>query len=272
MGLLKFLGKVILLFFNSSKIRQADKIVKKTVLDIIQKKLSKLEKGEVREKPDLLDSLLMESQKNVEGKSFTNENFVAETQIFLIAGSETTSNSLAFLLYTLAYYPDIQEKIYQEIMTVLGDKELEYDDLRNFEYLGWAISESMRLNPTLERSGRTFIEDLKFGNHIVKKGTIALIDMKGMHMNPRYWDSPNEFIPERFKDFDKKSKIHSPFGGGRRICVGKSLALAELQVTVISLLRKFNITTKENLWPIPIVDKTTICPIDLNIELTKRNK
>jgi len=142
----------------------------------------------------------------VEGKSFTNENFVAETQIFLIAGSETTSNSLAFLLYTLAYYPDIQEKIYQEIMTVLGDKELEYDDLRNFEYLGWAISESMRLNPTLERSGRTFIEDLKFGNHIVKKGTIALIDMKGMHMNPRYWDSPNEFIPERFKDFDKKKK------------------------------------------------------------------
>jgi len=62
-GVTKVVGKGYPTFFNSSKIRQADKIVKKTVLDIIQKKLSKLEKGEVREKPDLLDSLLMESQK-----------------------------------------------------------------------------------------------------------------------------------------------------------------------------------------------------------------
>jgi len=80
--------------------------------------------------------------------------------------------------------------------------------------LGWVINEVMRMYPTVERTGRTTEDEIKLGSDMtVPKGTIVLIDIKGMHTNPNYWESPDKFKPERFENYDKKRKEHSPFGG-----------------------------------------------------------
>jgi len=264
--------RIPFLTHTSKAVKQARYEIKKTILTILNKKLDNLEKGQVRDKPDLLDVLIEERQNNDITGQMSNDDIVSEARLFLIAGSETTSNTLSFLFLALAQFPDVQEKLYQEIMQIVGDKDIEYEDLSKFKYLQWTINEVMRFTPTVERTGRLLTEPVKLGPFTIPAGTNAIIDIRGMQLNEKLWDEPLEFRPERFDNWDKKNKSFSPFGGGKRICVGKSMAMIELQLTTIKVLRKFRLISHHGEWPVPIVIRFTTQPQDsaANIRLELR--
>jgi cytochrome P450 len=247
---------------------EARKQIIDKILMIINKKI---EDGVNEEKLDLLDALLMERQK--EGnKDFDDNAVVAESLSFLFAGSETTSSTLSIVLYTLAMYPEIQEKLFQEIRGSVGEGPVSFEHINKIQYLEWVVNEVMRMHPTAPLMSRVLDRDIQLGDRFVPKDTVVLVDVKQLHNDPLYWENPQDFIPERFADYDKTSKSFMPFGAGKRVCVGKTLAMTEIQAVLMNLILNFKFEKTEGLaWPIQTDFKFTTQPKAFNLNVVRRN-
>lgn len=157
----------------------------------------------------------------------------------LIAGHDTSTASLAWTVYFLGKYPHIQEKVYAEIISVLGDSPPRHDQLSSLPYLSAVIDESLRLYPPIHLGSRFATKDLIYKGYKIKKGERILYSIYLSHRDPAYWKNPNDFIPERFlgDEKPKKSDYHYlPFGKGSRNCIGLAFADVEVKVVLARLL------------------------------------
>jgi cytochrome P450 len=157
----------------------------------------------------------------------------------LIAGHDTSTASLAWTIYFLGKYPQIQEKVYAEITSVLGDSPPRHDQLSSLPYLSAVIDESLRLYPPIHLGSRFATKELSYKGYRIKKGERVLYSIYLSHRDPAYWKNPNEFIPERFLGDEKPkgSDYHYlPFGKGSRNCIGLAFADVEVKVVLARLL------------------------------------
>ncbi|KAG8497174.1 hypothetical protein CXB51_008405 [Gossypium anomalum] len=191
----------------------------------------------------LLDlELPEEKRKLTEGEIFS---LASE---FLNAGTDTTSTALQWVVANLVKYPHIQDKLFLEIKGVVGDgEEIKEDDLQKMPYLKAVILEGLRRHPP----GHFVLphcvtEDTVLGDYLVpKNGTINFM-VAEMGWDPKVWEDPMAFKPERFMrnelvfDITGSREIKMmPFGVGRRICPGFGLALLHLEYFVANLIWKF---------------------------------
>jgi cytochrome P450 len=128
----------------------------------------------------------------------------------------------------------------------------------------------MRLYPPAWITDRVAIEDDSFTEFNIKKGTMIGISFYELHRNKKYWDNPDEFIPERFSDENRKKTAgyYFPFGAGPRMCIGNGFALYEMMLTVNSVLKKYHIETEQT--KVEVAPLITLKPIDLQLKFTKR--
>ncbi|XP_075534745.1 cytochrome P450 3A11-like [Dermacentor variabilis] len=144
-------------------------------------------------------------------------------------------------------HPDIQEKMRHEVLQAF-EKEGEHLSvytLKELPYTNQVISETMRMYPPILTQSRCADEDHRCGKYLIKKGTSVVIPTYHLHHDPRYWDEPEKFKPERFSPENKhliNSTAYHPFGLGPRMCVGSRLALLELASVTSQVLRQFKIT------------------------------
>ncbi|MBA0824672.1 hypothetical protein Goarm_021325, partial [Gossypium armourianum] len=191
----------------------------------------------------LLDlELPEEKRKLTEGEIFS---LASE---FLNAGTDTTSTALQWVMANLVKYPHIQDKLFLEIKGVVGDgEEIKEDDLQKMPYLKAVILEGLRRHPP----GHFVLphcvtEDTVLGDYLVpKNGTINFM-VAEMGWDPKVWEDPMAFKPERFMRNEQVFDITGsreikmmPFGVGRRICPGFGLALLHLEYFVANLIWKF---------------------------------
>ncbi|TYI40117.1 hypothetical protein ES332_A02G141000v1 [Gossypium tomentosum] len=191
----------------------------------------------------LLDlELPEEKRKLTEGEIFS---LASE---FLNAGTDTTSTALQWVMANLVKYPHIQDKLFLEIKGVVGDgEEIKEDDLQKMPYLKAVILEGLRRHPP----GHFVLphcvtEDTVLGDYLVpKNGTINFM-VAEMGWDPKVWEDPMAFKPERFMRNEQMFDITGsreikmmPFGVGRRICPGFGLALLHLEYFVANLIWKF---------------------------------
>ncbi|KAE8673818.1 Cytochrome P450 89A9 [Hibiscus syriacus] len=195
----------------------------------------------------LLDLELPEEKRKLE-----EGEMVSLASEFLNAGTDTTSTALQWIMANLVKYPSIQDRLLIEIKGVVGDEdEIEEDDLQKMPYLKAMIFEGLRRHPPAH-----FVlphrvkEDTILGKHLVpKNGTINFM-VADMGWDPKVWDDPMAFKPERFMKSDScDSEVFDitgsrevrmmPFGVGRRICPGLNLALLHLEYFVANLVWKF---------------------------------
>ncbi|NWX29333.1 CP3AD protein, partial [Notiomystis cincta] len=180
-------------------------------------------------------------------KALTDTEVLAQAFIFIFAGYEPTSNSLCYLAYELATHPDVQEKLLQEIDTVLPNKApLTYEAMTKLEYLDMAVNETLRMYPLGGRIERTCKKDVEINGVTIAKGVVVTIPPYVLHHNPEYWPNPEEFRPERFSKENKESidpYTYLPFGAGPRNCIGMRFALLTLKVAMASLLQHFTFQT-----------------------------
>ncbi|MDX2076870.1 MAG: cytochrome P450 [bacterium] len=160
----------------------------------------------------------------------------------LIAGHDTSTASLAWTLYFLGKYPHIQEKVADEIKSVLGDNLPRHDQLSALPYLGAVIDEALRLYPPIHLGSRFATKELSYKGYRIKKGERILYSIYLSHRDPAYWENPNEFMPERFLG-DKKPANNAyhylPFGKGTRNCIGLAFADVEVKVVLARLLQAY---------------------------------
>ncbi|NXD40920.1 CP3A9 protein, partial [Copsychus sechellarum] len=252
-------------------------IFPKDAVDFFMRSLAKIKQEREKEahkgRVDFLQ-LMIESQRsgsqgnngaNHSSKALTDIEVLAQAFIFIFAGYEPTSNSLGYLAYELALHPDVQEKLLQEIDTVLPNKApLTYEALTKLEYLDMTLNESLRMYPLGGRIERTCKKDVEINGVIIPKGVVVTIPPYVLHSDPEYWPNPDEFRPERFSKENKDSidpYTYLPFGAGPRNCIGMRFALLTVKVAIASLLQHFTFQTcKETQIPIKLSSVGLLTP------------
>ncbi|XP_072395741.1 cytochrome P450 6k1-like isoform X1 [Diabrotica undecimpunctata] len=166
---------------------------------------------------------------------------------FFLAGYESTSTTIAFLLYNLAKNICIQEKLRNEIRCSLKKHgSLTYDAIMDIPYLDMCVDESLRMYPVLPFYERKCNEDYHVPNSevIIEKGKAVLISSYAFHMDEKYFPNPNIFDPERFRHkIDHTNGIfYMPFGEGPRKCLGGRLGKLTTKIAVLLTVINFEIT------------------------------
>jgi cytochrome P450 len=189
---------------------------------------------------DLLSLLLQAADHEGDGTGMTDQEVRDEAMTIFLAGFETTSLTLAWVLWLLAKHPEEQEKVREECRTLLGDRRASAADMRSLKYTEHVISESMRLYPPVVMVGRVAHEDIDLGGFKIKKGTALWPCEWVAHRDPRWWPNPDEFIPSRWEnDLHKHIPKYAyfPFGGGPHMCAGNAYAMMEMVLALATLVR-----------------------------------
>ena len=195
---------------------------------------------------DLLQLMMNANDETTEEQvsRLTDDEIVAQCVVFLLAGFETSSNTLGFVLYYLAVHPDVQEKLRSEIKDAIESnaKKPLNEVAQHIEYLDCVIKESQRLCPTLAQVNRECSEDYDLNGIHIPVGTEILIPIYFLHHDPDAWMDPEKFDPERFRS-PRKDARHAlqflPFGAGPRNCIGMRFALMEIKIALVKILTKF---------------------------------
>lgn len=169
-----------------------------------------------------------------------------QSQEMIFRGTDTVAILLEWILARMVLHPDIQFKAQSEIDAVVGATRLVSDsDIPKLPYLHAIVKETLRMHPPgpLLSWARLSIHDTHIGSHFVPAGTTAMVNMWAITHDDAVWDEPNEFKPSRFMEEDVSilgSDLRlAPFGSGRRVCPGKAMGLATVQLWLAQLLQNF---------------------------------
>ncbi|KAM4813614.1 cytochrome P450 3A41-like [Urocitellus parryii] len=215
---------------------------KNAVMRMKQKRLENKEKHRIDFLQLMIDSQNSQDKEPYQGLS--DLEIAAQSIIFILAGYETTSSTLSFIMYLLATHPDVQKKLQQEIDETLPNKApVTYDVLFEMKYLDMVVKETLRLYPIIERIERVCKKDVELNRVLIPKGTNVAIPIYCLHQNSTYWPEPEKFYPERFSKKNKDSinpYVYMPFGNGPRNCIGMRFALMSMKLALIRLLQNFS--------------------------------
>ncbi|KAK2703313.1 hypothetical protein QYM36_018226, partial [Artemia franciscana] len=167
---------------------------------------------------DFIDIFLLEMENQTDpSTTFTEEQLITSSMDLFVAGSETTSNTLGFLILYVTSYPMIQKKIHEELDKHVGRSRLpELRDRSNLSFVEAVIMEGQRMsNVAPFTPPHQASEDVELNGYTIKKGSSVLFSMYSIHMDKAYWGDPEFFRPERFVNSDgavKKEPRLIPFG------------------------------------------------------------
>jgi cytochrome P450 len=191
---------------------------------------------------DLLQ-ILMDARYS-DGEGMSDELVLSESMQLLVAGHETSSNALSWLLYLLSSRPDCLERLRQEFDSVLGGAPLSYSDVPKLEFAAQVIQEGLRLYPPFWMVDRMALSDDSVGDLAISAGSTVVVFIYGAHHSPQYWENPESFDPQRFSKTNEK--LHTPFswlpfGAGPRGCIGGNYAMLQILMILSVLLRKYDL-------------------------------
>src|SRR5437764_431937 len=206
---------------------------------------------------DLLSMLLRAQDED--GSRMTDRQLRDELMTLFLAGHETTASSLSWTWWLLAQNPVGEARLHAELDQVLGGRTPSLEDFPRLRYTANVITESMRLYPPAWGLARVAIEDHELGGYPVKKGMGVAMAQWVIHRDPRWYDAPEEFRPERWEgDFIKKIPrfAYFPFGGGPRLCIGNNFALMEATLILATVAQKYRLRLVPNHPVVPLASIT----------------
>ncbi len=210
-----------------------------------------------RDAGDLL-SMLLHAQDE-DGSRMTDRQLRDETITLFLAGHETTASTLSWTWWLLAQNPAVEAKLHAELDTVLGDRPPTVEDLPKLVYTEHVITESLRLYPAAWGLARLVVEDHEIAGYPVTKGMGVAMAQWVVHRDPRWYDAPEEFRPERWND-DLLKRLprfaYFPFGGGPRQCIGNTFAVMEATLILATIARKFRLRLVANQPVVPLASIT----------------
>ena len=189
---------------------------------------------------DLLSALMR--ARYDDGQLLPDKQLRDEAVTMLLAGHETTALALSWTIHLLSQHPAVDERLSAEVHTVLGSRLPNAEDLARLTYTGQVVIEAMRLYPPAWLIGRETVKDCEIGGYHVPSGTTVFVSPWITHRDPRFFDDPVSFRPGRWTpEFIRQLPrfAYMPFGGGPRICIGKSFALMEANLILAAMVQRF---------------------------------
>ena len=205
---------------------------------------------------DLLDLLL--TARAEDGSALTDDEIAAEVSTFMLAGHETSANTLAWSLALVSAFPSARERLEQEADSVLAGRPPEPDDLDRLPWTAAVVAEALRLYPPAWTIERTAVTDDIVGGVAVPAGSQVSISPYLIHRHPGFWPDPAGFDPGRFRpDAPQRPRYaYIPFGGGRRACVGQSFAELETVLVLAAITQRYRLELTARGIPAPVANVT----------------
>uniref|UniRef100_A0A1I8NQW6 Cytochrome P450 n=1 Tax=Stomoxys calcitrans TaxID=35570 RepID=A0A1I8NQW6_STOCA len=237
---------------------------------------------------DLIDTLIklrQEAEGTIEEseKQTYDDTLLAQANVFYLAGYETSLSFLSYTLYLLAKHPKVQKRLREEIKCCLENENghVTYESLQNIPYMDMVMQESLRLYPVvsfLEREHNC--DDPVLGKFSLKPhhdfdlpgGMPIFVSTLGMHNDPKYWDNPEVFDPERFAPGKPIPSAYMPYGAGPHNCIGGRLAKLQSKLGFIHILKNFEMRSCSKTVEDLRVSSNTIslvCEDDIHLEFVK---
>ncbi|WP_426750486.1 cytochrome P450 [Myxococcus sp. Y35] len=202
---------------------------------------------------DLLQMMLEQHDEDT-GERMTDAQLRDEVLTMLLAGHETTANSMAWTLMLLSRHPSVRRDLEAELARELGGRPPSQDDLPRLDLTRRVVDESLRLYPPAWSLSRVALQDDVVSGFRIPKGSYILLSPWVTHRHPHVWDNPEGFDPDRFLPEREQARPRFawfPFGGGPRQCIGNQFALMELVLVLATLLQRvrLNLTPGQVIRP-----------------------
>lgn len=194
----------------------------------------------------LLDANDAEAKEGGKGK-LDNQELQDEVKTFLVAGHETTSTWCYWATYCLCQYPEIQERVFQDIIKHApikeggNDEDIDIEIVEKMEYLDSFLKEVLRLYAPAGMILRHNVQEETFGDTVIPADTRIVVPIYLVHRSPRYWKNPDVFQPERWLGDEppySNSYAFLPFSHGPRNCIGYRFATMEAKLIMAPILRR----------------------------------
>ncbi len=197
---------------------------------------------------DVVSALLSDGQVRA---GMTDQEIHDHVITLIMAGHETTANALTWALFLIGRHPEAQARLHQEVdrLPAAGPS---FTQLAGLPFTRAVISEAMRLYPPAWVLGRTLVAPLDFAGWHAPVGTLVGVSPLLLHHDPRWFDNPEEFDPDRWLDGRQKSlprHAYLPFGTGPRACIGEQFAWAEAVTVLAVIAARWTIRTPPDLAP-----------------------
>ncbi|XP_053671746.1 cytochrome P450 4C1-like [Anopheles nili] len=244
--------------FKEEKLRM--KIFKQMSQRIINMRQSILAQG--KSKADPQDSEPEDKQEFPRAKNFIErleeisrdpangideDGFQQHIDTLMFGGNDTSAQTLANTLLTLGMYPEMQEKVYQEVMEVVPTGDVTYEDLSKLTYMEMFMKETLRLLPITGLIARVPTKEVQAKDYTIPEGAIVLIPFLKMHRDKAIWGpdaetfNPDNFLPERCAQRHPYAFI--PFSQGPRNCIGMKYGWISMKILLCHVIRQYRIAT-----------------------------
>lgn len=197
---------------------------------------------------DLL-SMLIQAKDEETGVGMTDMQIRDEVMTMFLAGHETTATALSWTWYLLGTHPGIRESFYTEIRDKIGNRGPTADDYQSLNVTKNIFKETLRLYPPAWTFARELTEDIEIKGYHFQKGRALASVIYLMHRDARYFNNPDQFIPDRWDEDAMKSLprfVYFPFGAGNRMCIGEGFAWMEGIMILATIAAKYRLVLKEN--------------------------
>ncbi|CAG9827994.1 unnamed protein product [Diabrotica balteata] len=277
-------------FLDAIRINLVDREIEDFFMEAVQSTVSYREENnvhrndfmqlllELRNKGKLSDDHVSSVSKTDSNSRFYRLNeLAAQCYVFFVGGFESSAMTTTFTMLELARNLEIQDKLRNEITTVLEkyENELTYEGIMEMTYLDKIVHESLRMHPPGSGIGRICNKDYKIPDTdlVIEKGVRVLVPILALHRDPVHYPDPEVFDPERFNE-ENKAKRHPfayiPFGEGPRMCIGK-FGLLQTKVGIVTIIKDFSVTlNKKTQLPIKYAPNAVVTSVAggvwLNIE------
>ncbi len=193
-------------------------------------------------------SRLLRAKSRVEG--LDDEQIRDEVVTLLLAGHETTALALTYTLYLLATNPEQADRLGAELDENVNRGPPSRDVIEELPYTKRTLREGMRVYPPVQSVIREATEPIELGGYELSEGTVVTVQQWVLHRDPRFYESPESFRPERWTDGFRDSLprfAYFPFGGGPRRCIGENFAKQEMRLVLATIARdwEFDAVTDE---------------------------
>jgi cytochrome P450 len=213
----------------------------RTVERVVSSMIAERRASGLENRNDFLSRLM--AARDEAGRPMSDTLLRDEAITLLLAGHETTALALSWTWFLLGQHPGAQSRMAAEIAEVLGDRPASADDLPTLKFTESVVTEAMRLYPPAWAIGRESTQPFELGGYSFPAGTTIFIIPWVLHRDPRYFEEPEAFRPERWMGSLARELprfAYMPFGGGPRICIGQRFAMIEAVLVLTTMAQRFS--------------------------------
>lgn len=267
-------------YFKSREDRSLDKAlfaIRETIAGFVREGRARLiENPRLAEEPtNLLEALLTARDEN--NAPLTDKEIHGNILTILLAGEDTTANSMAWMMHFMTEHADIQSRMRTEARTVLGVRQIlpEFSDVDRLEYIEAVAHEAMRLKPVVPILFLESIEDVEISGIRVPKQTPVMLLMQHGGLDDTHFGAAGQFRPERWLEADRTAgcphnpRAFVPFGAGPRFCPGRQLAMLEIKMVMAMLSSQFSISCAKSEHSVEEIFSFTMMPENLFVRFER---